>query len=106
MDILVSHSWPGNIRELVNTIENAIIYADDEILDEKAFANLLNGFEDYPGYKQAKQAALKKFKRDYVLTILRAVGGNVTLAAQRMGITRQGLQKMMKELGIDPDQYS
>jgi two-component system response regulator HydG len=106
MDILVSHNWPGNIRELVNTIENAIIYADDAILDEKAFANLLNGFEGYPGYEQAKQAALKNFKRDYILTILRAADGNITHAAQRMDITRQGLQKMMRELGIDPAQFS
>jgi len=106
MDLLISHNWPGNIRELVNTIENAIIYADDEILDEKSFANLINGFEGYPGYEQAKQASLKKFKRDYILTILRAANGNITHAAQRMGITRQGLQKMMKELGIDPDPYS
>jgi len=106
MDMLIAHNWPGNVRELENILENAIIYAEGDFLDEISFANLRDDFRSFQDYETAKQAVLEKFQKDYIVTILKTTDWNMTHAARRMGITRQGLQKMMKSLRIDPNKYS
>jgi len=99
MDLLISYHWPGNIRELENSIENAIVYTEGEILEAHLFSEILpTNYESFSSYETAKKAALEKFQKDYVTAILKAEGGNITKAASRMGISRQGLQKMMKNL--------
>ncbi len=99
--LLVSYNWPGNIRELENLIENALVYAEGETIEAHLFSEILpTNYGSFPNYEAAKKAALEKFQRDYITTILKAEDGNVTKAASRMGISRQGLQKMMRNLSL------
>jgi len=99
LDFLIACDWPGNVRELQNTIERAIIYTDNDYINldviEDQFQHLP---EDLADYETARQKALHKFQKQYISTILKLCGGNITKAAQRMGISRQGLQKMIKKL--------
>lgn len=101
LDMLVSYDWPGNVRELENLIENAMIYAEGGTLSKDLFPALLTDFVSFPNYEAAKHNALERFQLEYVSAILRLTDGNITQAAERMGITRQGLQKMIKNLRID-----
>ncbi len=100
IDVLISYDWPGNVRELENLIENAIIYSENDTLSKDLFPSLLTNFSTFTNYEAAKQDALERFQREYVSAILRLANGNITQAAERMGISRQGLQKMIKNLGI------
>ncbi len=100
LNLLISYQWPGNVRELENLIENAIIYSENDTLSKDLFPALLADFATFPNYEAAKQDALERFQREYVSAMLRLANGNVTQAAERMGISRQGLQKMLKNLRI------
>jgi formate hydrogenlyase transcriptional activator len=100
MDALVAHSWPGNIRELQNLIERAVIRSvGDELrvpiedLDEDA---------EIAGHREA-QGTLEEAERLHILAALkktRWVLSGPRGAAARLGINRSTLQFRMKKLGI------
>ena len=69
-------------------------------LDESLFPGVIKDFGEYQNYEAAKQAVVERFQKDYINAILRLTGGNISQAAERMGISRQGLQKMMKALNL------
>ena len=106
-DILVSYDWPGNIRELENFIERIVLMAGGDTIT----------FEDIPPeWKSAAEAIslsqkagqkrrfkdfvkshMEEVEKQSIIQCLEEVGGNVTKAAQRLGLSRKGLQlKMIK----------
>ncbi len=101
LEAMVAYSWPGNIRELENCIECAIVHAEGEILTRELFPQLSPGERAaIPSYGVEKERALHRFQRDYIKTMLSLTNNNITQAATKMGVTRQGLLKMMKEIGL------
>jgi formate hydrogenlyase transcriptional activator len=100
MDALVSHSWPGNIRELQNLIERAVIrLAGNELrvpLEE------LDGYAEIAG-QHAAARTLEEAQRLHILATLkktRWVLSGPRGAAARLGMNRSTLQFRMKKLGI------
>jgi DNA-binding NtrC family response regulator len=104
---LRAHVWPGNIRELENAIERALLLSDGEWI----------GAADLPpeiaeaGHRAAQAGGVeslrdrvktetRRIEREAILDALRRTGGNVTHAAERLGLSRRGLQLKMKELDI------
>ena len=101
MDALVRHSWPGNIRELQNLIERAVIRsAGDELhvpISELA-ADI-----DLPA-RPGSGGTLEQAERAHILAILKETGWVMSGprgAAMRLGINRSTLQFRMKKLGIN-----
>ena len=99
-DALRDYAWPGNVRELRHVIELACQTArhtvtltdlPDEVLATPAPAD--NGPARYP--------TLDEMERRYVAATLRAVGGNQTEAAARLGISRKALWEKRKRYGMD-----
>jgi two-component system, NtrC family, nitrogen regulation response regulator NtrX len=97
-----NYAWPGNVRELRNTIERVIIMrarheieADDlPILSaESPPASSYN----FDSYREASEA----YEREYILRKLAETDGNVSRAAELMGIDRSHLYRRMKALGIN-----
>jgi DNA-binding NtrC family response regulator len=104
LDPLAALSWPGNIRELENVVERALLLSEGpEILTfhEGHPAPPLSG-DGTRGLKEAARAAAAAAERRLILAALRATGGNVTHAAGRLALSRRGLQLKMKQLGIRP----
>jgi len=112
MDALKSHSWPGNIRELENIIERAVLFSDG---DELSLADLpdeiVGGHGDGgegpditalegDGLKAQVKAATHHLERKLIARALAQTGGNVTHAARLLKISRKGLQLKMKELNL------
>ncbi|TLY24798.1 MAG: sigma-54-dependent Fis family transcriptional regulator, partial [Nitrospirae bacterium] len=107
---LVAYKWPGNIRELRNVIERAVMLCSGERLSSKELSSLLpsvsgepTGTPSMPGegylhlpYSEAKQKVLEIFTIRYIKNKLATHGGNVTRAAQDSGIPRQHFQQIMK----------
>src|SRR5262249_15171792 len=96
---LEQHAWPGNIRELRNVIERAVLIADDEIGDE----HLQLG----PAAADAASASagslhadVESLERRRIVEALEACGGNQTRAAQKLGISRGTLLSRLKQYGI------
>ncbi|MFH1891913.1 MAG: sigma-54 dependent transcriptional regulator [Candidatus Zixiibacteriota bacterium] len=98
---LMSYDWPGNVRELANAIENAVVHCDDTELDLHHFGPFISHRESLPErYEEAKQLALSRFQRDFISAALSRHGGNVSKTADEIGISRQGLIKMMETCGL------
>jgi formate hydrogenlyase transcriptional activator len=101
MDTLVRYPWPGNIREMQNVIERAVILSPGPVLhippeDLMTRAAPADGPTDAP-------VTLADAEREHILGILRETGwvvGGPKGAADRLGMKRSTLQKKMIKLGI------
>jgi formate hydrogenlyase transcriptional activator len=100
MDALVAHSWPGNIRELQNLIERAVIRSAGDELQVP-----LDDLDDEAGIERGVDGGtLKEAERLHILATLkktRWVVSGPRGAAARLGINRSTLQFRMKKLGIE-----
>jgi transcriptional regulator with GAF, ATPase, and Fis domain len=91
---LTEYGWPGNIRELQNVIERAVILAIGEIDEEHLNIEVLR--EPSP----EGEGVLQKIERDTIQKVLAEVGGNRKKAAQVLGISLRTLQYRIKEYGL------
>jgi len=103
MKRLQNYSWPGNVRELKHTVERLVIYAQSDVVDEGDLDFLWQpaggrSYEDtFPlSYEEAKRKVLWEFQRAYVSAAVERNQGNMTRAAQEMGIPRETLYRMMR----------
>lgn len=105
---LEAHSWPGNIRELENLIERAVLLADEDTLRIEHLHGLASASqassgdadESELGLKQVVRVHTARIERSWIAKALQEEDGNVTRAATRLGISRKSLQTKMKEYGL------
>ena len=107
MNALLGYEWPGNIRELQNVIERAVVLENGNIitpasLPEKMSANASSGPAAISGlpYKEAKKETLNMFNRDFITRLLKTHKGNVSKAAKAAHLDRPGLHRLMRKYGI------
>jgi len=104
MDALVAFPWPGNIRQLENEVRRALVLSDDGIRLEHLIREI--GQASRPTRSSEEfdlRGRVDALEADLVRAALRRVGGNQTRAAELLGLSRFGLQKMMKRLEIRQD---
>jgi len=115
MSFLENHSYPGNVRELENVIERAVVLAEGDIIrnedlelwnhTEKPPQTLieripLNSEELKEMKRTIRDHALDSLENLFVRNALERNNWNVTKAAEETGILRPNFQSMMKKLGI------
>ncbi|MFC1646599.1 sigma-54-dependent transcriptional regulator [Candidatus Omnitrophota bacterium] len=103
--ILMNYDWPGNIRELENVIERAIILSKGPIITPDSFPEFLEKTKEKAGPQTANGSlklkdALKSPEKDLILKTLDSVKGNKSEASSILGINRTTLYKKMLRLGI------
>ncbi|MFQ6042125.1 MAG: sigma-54 interaction domain-containing protein [Candidatus Poribacteria bacterium] len=105
MNILINYDWPGNIRELENTIESTIVFANSEIIQANDLISLhpkiQTKIERDENYSDRMDEAIKQFKKRHITKILNRTNGNRTTAAKKLEIQRTYLSRLIKELNID-----
>lgn len=100
---LMQYDWPGNIRELKNTIEYAIAMTQHDIISEKY---VLQGKElPLSGALKPLSEARAEFDKNYLMHLLGISGGNVTKAAKMAGKYRADFYNLIKKYGIDLSSY-
>ncbi|MGA7276396.1 MAG: sigma-54 dependent transcriptional regulator [Desulfocapsaceae bacterium] len=117
--LLIEHSWPGNVRQLKNTVERLVImtdhgYLDREILTPHIQVDAGAGLSA-PDHIPKTWEELKEIKRQLVDTIFGQVEkrfllealtecrGNITHAAQKVGMQRSNFSALVKKHGLSPD---
>jgi two-component system NtrC family response regulator len=95
-DILFSYPWHGNIRELENVIERATVLSRGEAIDKSDLAHL--SFQRID--EISPTLLLKDLEKSHILKVLEKTGGNLSQAAELLGIHRNTLRLKMKEYGI------
>jgi len=114
MEFLQNYDYPGNVRELENLIERAVILEKGDILS----LNAIHGFANSPIliphnspsisspiYQEARRAWLEEFEKRFIIERLKANKGNVTAAAREAQIQRQSFQRLMKKHHIKSSDF-
>jgi DNA-binding NtrC family response regulator len=97
---LAGYSWPGNIRELKNVIENFVLARRLLAMGGAAASPDREEVADLGSlpYANAKRMAVRRFQQSYIRPILIACNGDLRAAAERMGLSLPGLRKVLGEL--------
>ena len=102
MAALQQYHWPGNVRELKNIVERMLILNPQATRLERKHLPVLvyrsanRRGEEFPSLQHAREA----YERDYILRKLEECHGNVSRAAEALGLERSHLYRKMKALGI------
>jgi len=115
MTLLRAYSWPGNIRELENTIERAVTLSNQAMLTPEDLpvevrdrstpgshpdrpSEVWKGFDDLP--------TLEEIKKRYILHVLDSTQGNISRAAEILNIDRRSLYRMLERYHVAPVRHS
>lgn len=103
IDVLISYSWPGNIRQLMDTVESLIITTDSDIIfkdDVEDYLGLIKDSENNGGsFSLARR--VKNFRRTIIIQTLHESNNNVSAAARTLGVDRANLRKMIIDHNIE-----
>ncbi|MCA9611514.1 MAG: sigma-54-dependent Fis family transcriptional regulator, partial [Myxococcales bacterium] len=124
LDRILEYDWPGNVRELHNVVERAVSFAEGDAIEvrdlpdhiaivlrpiheestvrEKGPSSGTQGVQpDVQGtFKDAKEAWVASFEKDYIEALLKRNGNNISHAAREAEIDRKYFRKLMKKYGI------
>ena len=125
MTVLESYQFPGNVRELVNIIERAVVLAEGDVVrkeDLELFEPTSQEFEEpgvnFGGYvplnadelkemkKHIRGRAVEMIEKSFVMSALERNNWNITKAAEETGMLRPNFQGMLKRLGISVREYT
>jgi DNA-binding NtrC family response regulator len=111
---LIGYPWPGNVRELENAIERAVAVAQGPAIQLRDLPADVRGSQEgaIPAeqlarmpYREAVDLARDRVTRDYLVALLRDLDGNVTKAAERAGMARESLHRLLKRHGVRSDDF-
>jgi two-component system response regulator HydG len=104
---LLTYAWPGNVRELRNCIERAVALARSTTIEESDLPERVRTHKSdhvlVVSDDPRELAPLEEIERRYILRVLEASGGNKSLAAQVLGLSRKTLYRRLEEYGIPTD---
>jgi DNA-binding NtrC family response regulator len=106
LDIFMSHTWPGNIRELRNVLERATIMSEKDLISRSSlpgeFGKLATKSpSDLSGIKFPIGTTVDAMERELILQTLQATGNNKTRAAELLGVSLKTLHNKLKEYGSE-----
>lgn len=110
--ILRDYEWPGNVRELRNVIERVVIMVPGPVISGPDLSFLTTTASSVPAEAEYSTAAVRlheardRFERDYILRALEAQHGNISRAADALGLERSNLYRKMRAFGIRPSRPS
>jgi len=111
LEALINYSWPGNVRQLQNVVNEACIiaFAKGQFIELNHLPKEITGIEDKHAmifdYNLAKKMNDTNFTTKYLRNLLSFTKGNISQAAKLANIERQSLQKLLKKYNVDPQDF-
>jgi transcriptional regulator with GAF, ATPase, and Fis domain len=120
--ILLAHDYPGNVRELQNILQRAVLLSGGKTIEPHHLPEALQSLgsaaapatgataeqgwlEPGEGFRAAKQRAIERFERDYINRCLHQAGGTISQAAKLAGIDYKNFYTKMQQYRIDPARF-
>ena len=107
MERLLASPWPGNVRQLENVIEQAVVLAEGEHLGERDLPDeeepTGGGYDGPAPFRMEVGLPLREVERRYILRTLQKVQGNRTLASKLLGVSIRCLQYKLKAYAEEGD---
>ena len=105
---ILSHTWPGNVRELRNMMERIayLVPEEQDKIDAPDLAFILSPKASDAGLfslDEPLSEATRRYQMEYIRRHIDAARGNMTLAAERLGLHRSNLYRKMRQLGMATD---
>ena len=98
--LLMSYEWKGNIRELQNVIERAVIFAENDVIETCDIGLIGSGTISLSEKTENLQAAVKAYEREQIYRVLNKYNWNKTEAAKVLGVGLSSLYRKIDELEI------
>lgn len=99
LNLLASSAWPGNVRQLVNVVEQCVALTSSPIIPEALVSQALVAEENaLPSFNDARAG----FERSYLIKVLKITEGNVTQAARIAGRNRTDFYKLLGRHDLEP----
>jgi len=109
MKAFMSYSWPGNIRELENKIQQIIVMSTTPVIDVEdihlPISEPGSKGSELEDFNIAKKRIVYFFAKNYLTQLLTEEGGDVVSAARRAGKSRTGLWNLLKKFNISPGKF-
>lgn len=102
MDVLVSAPWPGNVRQLLNVVEQAAAFAQGALIPASVVRQALDNADST---LTSLDVARRAFERDYLVRILKITSGNVTKAARLAGRNRTEFYRLLDRHALEPGMF-
>jgi len=116
--VMMEYHWPGNVRELLNVVERATSFADGDLIEVGDLpphllaatrrgprppgeaTEPLPGLRRHASFRDAKEAWIERFEREYLSALLRRCGGSLSAAARAADLDRKHLRKLVRKHGL------
>ncbi len=97
LSVLAGYNFPGNIRELENIVQRAVLLEESDVLRPSSLPAYL--LKNQPNHRK-RFPTLEELERDHIALVLRACDGQKTRAAEVLGIDRKTLYRKIKQYGL------
>jgi two-component system response regulator PilR (NtrC family) len=101
MRLFMGYEWKGNIREMQNVIERAVIFAEDDVIKISDIGSLGYHSVTLSEDSQSLQAAVRAYEREHICRVLNKHGWNKAEAAKALNVGLSSLYRKIDELEID-----
>jgi DNA-binding NtrC family response regulator len=103
LELLLRYDWPGNVRQLRNMVERAVVNSSGEIIEPGGIAAEIKGWEDSIQLDQADGISLDAVERRHIRRVLQLTGGRISEAADILGIHRNTLRRKLEQYRMIPE---
>jgi transcriptional regulator with GAF, ATPase, and Fis domain len=110
LDLLKRYAWPGNLRELENIIERAVVLATTRQIEVAHLPIHLQesgpiSMTTEEGFLKAKERVVALFERQAIIRFMTEARGNISAAAQRAGITRRNFHRLLSKHSVNSKKF-
>jgi len=110
-DFIYKHSYPGNIRELENMAERAVVMTKGEVIEKsvlQSYSSVKEEFQlEFPSLvlNEARKSTIEMFENQFLHRLLETAQGKISEAARIAGVDRRTIHRMLRKNNINPNKY-